>query len=519
MSEVLSPQTSTITKLDIATLLKLGFLPKELPPPFTSCDFAEYIEVSGPIDPAPTHGRKGLITRPAVHNLARPGGERRPLHLPNPFSYYILSVLLEQGWSRLQKHFQKSRYSTSAPISDPSGSRALKRQLEGRELAFRRAEVRGGARYVLRTDISRFYGSIYTHSIPWALDGKTTAKKSREGGLANNLDKALRNLQDGQTLGIPVGPDASLVIAEIVACSVDRELQAKGLTGMRFMDDYEIGFLSRSEAEAGLAVVEEVLSDFELAINPRKTSILRLPIELDRKWVAEIQTYQFKEAPATSFELVEYFNRVFELKSLYPSDAVISYAVARLRSVEVGDLELLQNLICQCALAEPGAMEPVVTLMQEKVEGQFSDALDRLIASIISFHAPLSHGSEVAWALWAALWFEQSIPSSVAKSLKGNRDPVVAVLSLHAKERGLIKKDVSFADWFTIDEMSLYNSQWLLAYEGDRRGWFPSSKSKFVDADPNFCSLKSADVSFFDPELVAPTKSLLWQAEMGDIYE
>ncbi len=438
--------------MDVATLLKLGFLPKELPPPFNSRGFGEYIEAIGPIEPDPTPGRKTLITQPAIHNLARPGGERRRLHLPNPFSYYLVSRLLEDGWPRIEKHLAKSHYSTSIPIVDPSGSRALKRQLDGSELAIRRSEIRSTARYVLRTDISRFYGSIYTHSIPWALDGKARAKKSRKGGLANNLDKALRDLQDGQTLGIPVGPDASLVIAELVACSVDRELQRKHLTGMRFMDDYELGFLSRSEAEAGLAVVEEVLADFELAINPRKTSIQRLPIELDRRWAAEIKTYPFREGEVTSSELLEYFNRVFELKSQYPSDPVISYAVARLTSIEqVSDWGLLQNLICQCALAEPGAMESVVTLLQKKVEGAFTGAINKLIASIIAFHAPLTHGSELAWALWAAVWFKIPIPSKVAKSLRSNRDPVVAVLTLHAKELGLIKKDVSFADWSIMD--------------------------------------------------------------------
>lgn len=505
--------------MDVVTLLGLGYFPKELPPPFNSRGFGEYIQAVGPFEPSPPPGKRSLITRPAIHNLARPSGERRRLHLPNPFSYYLLARLIEEGWPRIEKHFEKSRYSTSIPVEDPSGARALKRRSDGSELAIRRSENRRAARYVLKTDISRFYGSIYSHSVPWALDGKTRAKKSRKGGLANKLDKALRDLQDGQTLGIPVGPDASLVVAELIACSVDRELQRKGLTGMRFMDDYEIGFPSRSAAEAGLAIVEEVLADFELAINPRKTGIQRLPIELDRRWAAEVKTYRFKEGGVTSSELIEYFNRVFELKSQYPSDPVISYAVARLRSVDVGDPVLLQNLICQCALAEPGAMEPAVTLLQEKIQGGLTEAIDKLIASIIALNAPLSHGSELAWALWAAVWFRRPISSTVARSLRRNRDPVVAVLALHAKELGLIKKDVSFADWSTMDASSLYNSQWLLAYEGNRRGWFPASKTRFVDTDPNFSYLKAIDVSFYNPDIAAPTNSLLWLAEMAAIYE
>ena len=109
--------------------------------------------------------------------------------------------------------------------------------------------------------------------------------------------------------------------------------------------------------------------------------------------------------------------------------------------------------------------------------------------------------------------------AKVAKNLKVNRDPVVAVLSLYAKEQGLIKRDVSFAQWFAMDDTSLYDSHWLTAYEADRRGWLPGHKAKYVDADPNFSNLKAANVSFFDPELAAPTRSLLWQAAMAELYE
>lgn len=427
--------------------------------------------------------------------------------------------MLEQSWARLERHFEKSLYSTSIPITDISGARALRRQMDGSDLAIRRAETRSAARYLLRTDISRFYGSIYTHSIPWALDGKATAKKSRKGGFANNLDAALRNSQDGQTLGIAVGPDASLVVAEVLACAVDKGLQNRGFFGMRFMDDYEIGFLSRSAAEAGLATVEEVLADFELAINPRKTSIHKLPVELDRSWAAEIKTYAFREGNVTKNELLHYFNRVFELKHAYPSDAVLSYAVSRLRSIEIEDRALLQNLICQCALAEPGAMESVVTLLQEKMPGDLTDAIDKLITSTIVYHAPLSHGSEVAWALWASIWFERAIPARIAKRLQGNRDPAVMVLSLHAKELGFIPKSVSLVDWSALDVGSLYDSNWLLAYEAEVRGWLPSNRKRYVDADPNFSGLKQANVSFYDPDVTAPTKFLLWWAGAAELYE
>lgn len=36
-----------------------------------------------------------------------------------------------------------------------------------------------GKRFVVKADISTFFPSIYTHSIPWALVGKAVAKQNR----------------------------------------------------------------------------------------------------------------------------------------------------------------------------------------------------------------------------------------------------------------------------------------------------------------------------------------------------
>jgi hypothetical protein len=187
------------SKITAELLLGRGFFPKELPPCFTTQPFAKFVSQQARLPNVQT-------TRPGIHNLARPGGQRRRLHLPTPFNYAHLTRLITDNWTRLEKHFAKSTLSVSTPILDSSEMRAVKSKREGLELAKYRANVRTGGRFILRTDIARFYGSIYTHSIPWALEGKTKAKTFRHGGFANNLDLAVREMQDGQTLGIPTGP-------------------------------------------------------------------------------------------------------------------------------------------------------------------------------------------------------------------------------------------------------------------------------------------------------------------------
>lgn len=489
-------------------LLSRGFFPKEYPPAFTSQSFARYFVKNGAavLSAIP---KKDFSTTSATHNLARPGGARRRLHIPNPFAYARLCALLVDNWNVVNAHCNASPLAVSSPTDDPMLLRAVRPKCEGQELAFERARVRANSRFILRTDITRFFGSIYTHSVPWALVGKAVAKTNRFGGFANELDKHLRELQDGQTLGIPVGPDASFIVAEIVATAVDHLLWRAGLRGFRFMDDYEFGFSSRSDAEAALPIIEEGLATFELALNGRKTSIDQLPVELDRPWIAEIQSLPL-ELLFSRPTIVRFFNRVFELKAAFPHDPVLAYAVSRVRTATHIDVDgPVGDLLCQCALAEPGAMEGVVTILQEKGSGSAS-ALDDVIRAVLEHQTALSHGSEVAWALWAAIWFKRKVSTNLAKRLDGNPDPAIALLTLCARSRGLIKSNVAFPQWTAmLTAESLRGAGWLLTYEADVKNWLRPTRRGVVHTDPLFASAKRARVSFFNPDVKAPTRTLL----------
>ena len=242
-------------------LLHRGFFPKELPPTFDSLGFAAFVQ-GNQLELTPPPNANQLISRPAIHNLALPGRLRRRLQVPNPLNQLELVQVIVGGWAKIQAHLDLSTLSQSKPVKDKYERRALVIERTGNDLPLIRSVVRAVGRFVVQTDIARFYHSIYTHSIPWALKGKDWAKKNRTGGLGNDLDRALRNSQDGQTLGIPVGPDTSLVIAEIIATAVDVKLQGALESGFRFMDDYEFSFPSRSPAERSLVRIEEGRHDY-----------------------------------------------------------------------------------------------------------------------------------------------------------------------------------------------------------------------------------------------------------------
>lgn len=96
------------------------------------------------------------------------------------------------------------------------------------------------------TDITDCYGSIYTHSIAWALHGISTAKTNRKETLIGNaIDKKIRNMTYGQTNGIPQGSLLMDFIAEIVLGYGDlllteilEEEKIEDYTILRYRDDY-----------------------------------------------------------------------------------------------------------------------------------------------------------------------------------------------------------------------------------------------------------------------------------------
>jgi hypothetical protein len=141
---------------------------------------------------------------------------------------------------------------------------------------------------LLKADLSRFYHTLYTHSISWALHTKAVAKARQfDRTLYGNLiDEAVRNTQDKQTLGIPVGPVTSDLISELLGASLDEELSnlRPGLKGLRYVDDYYLYFANRSEAEAALADLHSVANHFAVEINPLKTRISELPEPIQPGW-------------------------------------------------------------------------------------------------------------------------------------------------------------------------------------------------------------------------------------------
>ena len=324
--------------------------------------------------------------------------------------------------------------------------------------------------------------------------------------------------QDRQTVGIPIGPDTSLVIAEIIMQRCDAALLAKipGVRGHRFIDDYELSFATRTDAENAFHALETCLADFELALNPKKTFVRELPLVLEGPWVVDLRRFTFRSsALGQAADLSDYFSKAYELYSEHPDEPVLQFAVGRLRGLTIlpSNWQLFQRLLLLCAAPEPATLPYVLQqIILRRNIGMAAPIpeLTEVINALIKHHAPLRHSSEVANSLWSALALDLKIDSDSVDAVSQCDDAVVALLALDCEAQGRTLKPLDKTLWSThMAPTSLYDEFWLLAYEANVKGWLPNPPSgDFVAADPNFGFLKQQGVYFYDLSKSAPAPTV-----------
>lgn len=502
----------------LVDLLTRGYFPKELPRPFVTAPFARAITSAAalPGDFAKAASRRNgpPTTKAARYSHARGGLLRRRLDICNPLHFFLLSKELIQNWALIQPRVAGTPLSATSPEFKNVG-RAVNGKRAQRDRAELARDARLGRRYILSTDISRFYGSIYTHSIPWALHTKARAKSNRGLGLlGNKIDYWVREGQDQQTIGIPIGPDTSLILAELIMQRCDEALIAKlpKLKGYRFIDDYELSFHTRTEAEDAFHILETCLSDYELALNPKKTAIHKLQRPLESPWASELKLFRFRiSQTGQAADLSDYFSRAFALQAEHRDEAVLNYAVARLRSVTVAPANwaIFQKLLLLCVAPEPATFPYV---LEEIIAGKNAGAapdlsqIEEIANELIQGHSRLKHSSEASTALWACLALGFRLHERTVDLVSRCDDPVVALLALDCERQGLVAKQLDKALWCShMRREGLYDEHWLLAYEANVKGWLPSAAGiDYVAADANFGFLKASHVHFYDDTQAAP---------------
>ena len=134
--------------------------------------------------------------------------------------------------------------------------------------------------YIFHTDISECYGSLYTHSVAWAMHGKRKAKRHRANTsmIGNAIDGRLQDMNEGQTNGVPQGSVLVDLIVELVLCYADKKIAKKAKEAqvtdyqiLRYRDDYRIFVNNPLAGERLVKIASEVMYSLGLKLNPAKT--------------------------------------------------------------------------------------------------------------------------------------------------------------------------------------------------------------------------------------------------------
>ena len=211
------------------------------------------------------------VTRPLRRTLSTKGryGFRLATQL-DPLDFLLFTALIYELGPDLE---------TSRCSNDIAMSYRFKPELTGnlydRQVnftSFQRSSRKLAQRFphVVVTDIADFFPRLYHHRIEGALSS-ATGKSGHIRGLLN----LLKHWTQLQSYGLPVGPSASRLIAEVSITDVDRTLLSEGIVFVRYMDDYRMFAHTRNEAYQQLVTLSNVLSNNHgLTLQQEKTHIL-----------------------------------------------------------------------------------------------------------------------------------------------------------------------------------------------------------------------------------------------------
>jgi hypothetical protein len=497
-------------KLTVSGLLSAGYFPPELPPPFSTESFAAAV----------TNTRRSSLPRDFTKkqsdwyeltsfSLSRPGSLRRRLAIVNPVPYFRLASFIVSQQRILLRKIATSRLSLFKLEPDHRGS--LRRSDSFDAIPLKRAEVRVGKHFSLTADVSRFYPSIYTHVIDWAVRSKVAAKRglkrrrTRKVSIGSQLDKLVQACQNRQTRGIPIGPAVSLLLGELILTRVDEMLARRRISnGFRAVDDYELAFRDRAAAERALTLLEDALAEFELELNPHKTSIAELPQKFENPGIQELRGFQIRaHRLGQRSDLFHLFTRAFDLQRQFPDSHILRYAAALLRKTDIDakNASLLQDLILQAVAYEAGVWPIAIYQLRslhQRHPSLSTVEINETVHSLIKKCARLGHSSEVAWSLWAALVFNLKLSRDVVNSVVRMFDDCSCILLFHAEQLGLTQTKPNQQGLRKyLSTKGLRGPHWLMAYELGKKRWVDVTRD-YIAEDPVFAFLRANNVEFYD---------------------
>lgn len=138
---------------------------------------------------------------------------------------------------------------------------------------------RARTKFVVSCDIANFYDRLNLHRLENSLLSINCEKK-----MVKLLNELLLTWSNRDSYGLPVGSNASRILAEAGLIGIDSYLMSMNVDFIRFVDDYRLFAPNAKAAHYWLTILIERLQQEGLSINMRKTNI-----EESQKYCKNIQ--------------------------------------------------------------------------------------------------------------------------------------------------------------------------------------------------------------------------------------
>ncbi len=438
----------------------------ELPQVFTSTDLT--VELANQIITGKRRKKDGFDT--IEYKLTRFNGVSRICSIPHPAAYADLAICIRDNWSSI-KYISQNEKSVIKPQKHDDGRIII---MDYESSIFReRRQLKSmfSRRFMVKTDISNCYPTIYSHAVPWALVGFDDAKKKKgqRTNWFNQLDEKVRWMKRNETQGIAIGPATSNIISEIILARID-EKAVDNPDYVKFIDDYTGYFSTESDAQKFIRELEDSLGKYKLLLNLKKTQIIELPQPLSDDWITELTLRLPKSNETytvTRNEAIRFLNFAVGLSKQSPDGSVMKYSLKSIlkQSIEESAKIDILHFALQLCFHNPILIPLIKNILADLDENEFEEVRPQLEELAIQ-NAMFHRSDGMVWPLSFLGSRKTNISERVVEEVIKTRDclPLLMVYEYGNKSQKtkiiqIAEEIISHSDNYEIDQY------WMLLYQ------------------------------------------------------
>jgi Reverse transcriptase (RNA-dependent DNA polymerase) len=441
--------------------------------------------------------------------------------LVHPLAQLGISLLITDHRAKISKIINKRKMSLYRTNENIGKNQAFA-GLDFRKWDALTASLYSECSFILKADISRFFYTAYTHSIPWAVIGKEKAKewlihnrKRLNSHWSSDFDTALQSCQSRETFGIPVGPDTSRIIAEVLLAGVEANANwiasVSGRPAFRLLDDYVIGFDEEASAQKALAALRSALWTFNLQLNEDKTTIAHARSMFKDKWKLEFEAIAVFDGDSARQETDIY--RLVDLTLHFCSEAKSGapahWACRRLSSLKnvTRNFGIIVESLFRLARDFPSCTHHVAAFLINNQDGcqdpKIRKSISAWIKSTMRAHLQHAHDFEIAWCLLVSGVLRITINEDDLSLVDRRPNSVVLAMLGMLRERGLLSVPLSHWGWRAdLKKSGILGQDWLPFYEAVRRKWTTDKDIiSAVKGHPILAKMLAAKVTFLEDRI------------------